>query len=124
MCGVVAAAQDQAVEQVAHAYPLAGAEAEQRLGGDRVVGRRPYDLSQRQLAQRQIGGHQLRRAGHRGRAVRLSTGQYLAGATVDQHPGAGVELRRRGLRGLALPVSRAGCEQRKDHQAGRHGDHH
>ena len=92
--GVVAAAQDQPVEEVADADPLAGPQFEQRLAVDRVVGRGPNDLVERQVVQRHVGGHHLRRAGDREAAVRRVRGEHGAGAGIDQRPGAGGDLRR------------------------------
>ncbi len=92
--GVVAAAQDQAVEQIANADPLPRPEPEQGLAVFGAVGSCADDPVERQLMQSHVSGHQLGRAGDRQLTGSSVGGEHFAGAGVDQGPGAGLELRR------------------------------
>ena len=96
--GVVAAAQDQAVEQVPHADPLPRPQAEQRLAVFGLVGSGADDAVERQLVQGDVGGHQLRRAGDRQVLLAGVGDQHFAAASVDQRPGARLDRRSLGER--------------------------
>jgi hypothetical protein len=107
--GVVAAAQHQAIDQVAHADPFARPHFQQRLAVFGVVGRRPHDLVERQLLHRHVGGHQLGRAGDQQPLLGRLREQDFAGAAVHHRPGLRVdaEFFRRGLRlRLLFPLRR------------------
>ena len=94
---VARARQEQPVEKVPDPHPLPRAQAELDLGrGLRVIGRRRDHLIRLQVVEREVGRHQLGRAGDRQPLVGGLGGQDRVIARVDQDPRLRVEPRRAG----------------------------
>ena len=113
---VVAAREQQAVQQVVHGVALPWVEPEQRFPGDRVIGGRRHPTTERQDAEREVSGHQIRRRGDWKLAVRVVRGEPRPVIRVDQDPRAGVDRGGRGCRGRGLDA-----DQRR-RQRRRHGE--
>jgi hypothetical protein len=84
--GVVAAAQDQSVEEVADADLLSRPQPHQRLPVFGFVGLGADDLVEWQVLHRHVGGHQLGGAGDRQRFLGGMRDEDVAGAGVDHSP--------------------------------------
>ena len=136
--GVVAAAQDQAVEQVADADRLTGAEVEQGLAVFGLVGGGAHDAIERQLFQRHVRGHQLRRAGDRKVPGDGMGGQHVTCPCIDQRPSARLDRgplrfgthradeqdgRKQGKQQDARPTGRKALYVSANRPVGPHGGH-
>jgi len=91
---VIAAREQEPVQEIPHRHALARLQAEQRLTRDRVVRGRGQHLLQRQLAKGQVGRHELGGAGHRPRGVRVMGGQARVVVGVDEEPRLRRDVRR------------------------------
>ena len=113
-CVVVPGIEQQAVEELPHADPLARSEPflhQRHLCGLRV---HPDQAVQRQALEGEEGGHDLRGRGDRPPAVGAERPQDSAGARVDEDRRAGAE---RGDEAAALERSGAGEELERPDRA-------